>query len=108
MFYGFGGRTLDYFTHNIGPPTTDTGDLRDDDTPIDQEGYLTDLLGNRPVTTIETFAREVRPAGARQPQRKPFGRVSKDARGLAGVELHTAAARSEESHLGFTGAEPAD
>src|SRR5450432_4257011 len=40
-FYGFRGGALDYYSHG--------DDLWDDDVPIHQMGYLTDLLGSRAV-----------------------------------------------------------
>jgi len=61
QFYGFRGGVLDYYTHKFGPATSDTDDLWDDDTPIRQDGYLTDLLGNRAVSTIDRFARDSQP-----------------------------------------------
>jgi len=61
QFYGFRSGVLDYYTHKFGPATTDTDDLWDDDTPIRQDGYLTDLLGNRAISTIEAFARGGQP-----------------------------------------------
>ncbi|MGA8007000.1 MAG: sulfatase-like hydrolase/transferase, partial [Burkholderiales bacterium] len=60
-FYGFRGGVLDYYTHKFGSATTDTDDLWDDDTPIRQDGYLTDLLGSRAVSTVEGFARAGQP-----------------------------------------------
>jgi len=56
-FYGFRGGSIDYFTHKSGPPDTDTEDLWDDDVRIQQPGYLTDLLGNRAVEVVETYAK---------------------------------------------------
>lgn len=56
-FWGFRGGALDYFTHDAlkGP------DLWDDDRPIQQDGYLTDLLGDRCVKTVETLAKGDKP-----------------------------------------------
>jgi arylsulfatase A-like enzyme len=56
-FYGFRGGAIDYFTHKSGPPDTDTEDLWDDDVRIQQPGYLTDLLANRAVEVVETYAK---------------------------------------------------
>jgi len=61
QFYGFRGGVLDYYTHKFGPADTDTDDLWDDDTPIRQDGYLTDLLGNRAVAMVEQYARGGKP-----------------------------------------------
>ncbi len=55
-FWGFRGGALDYFTHKSGPPDTDTEDLWDDDTRIRQDGYLTDLLGDRACAAIAKYA----------------------------------------------------
>jgi arylsulfatase A-like enzyme len=56
-FYGFRGGALDYYTHKYGPPATDTEDLWDDDTKVHQDGYLTDLLGNRAVDVVDAYAK---------------------------------------------------
>jgi len=55
-FYGFRSGAVDYFTHKSGPPATDTEDLWDGDVRIRQTGYLTDLLGDRAVEAIDTYA----------------------------------------------------
>ena len=55
-FYGFRGGALDYYTHKAGPPATNTADLWEDDVPIQQMGYLTDLLGSRAVEVVNTSA----------------------------------------------------
>jgi arylsulfatase A-like enzyme len=60
-FYGFRAGVLDYFTHKYGPPASDTEDLWEDDVKIRQAGYLTDLLGNRAVDLVDTFAKSERP-----------------------------------------------
>ncbi len=60
-FYGFRGGALDYFTHKFGPPQSATEDLWDNDTKVQQSGYLTDLLGDRAVETIDGFAKSGRP-----------------------------------------------
>lgn len=60
-FWGFRGGALDYFTHKSGNATSDTDDLWDDNMPIHQAGYLTDLLGDRAVTIIRDSARGTRP-----------------------------------------------
>src|SRR5207248_487899 len=60
-FYGFRGGALDYFTHKFGPPQSATEDLWDDDTKVEQPGYLTDLLGNRAVEIVDSFAKSGRP-----------------------------------------------
>jgi arylsulfatase A-like enzyme len=60
-FFGFRGGSLDYFTHKSGPPQTDTHDLWDGDVKIHQIGYLTDLLGDRAVSEINSHARSGQP-----------------------------------------------
>jgi len=60
-FWGFRGGALDYFTHKAGPADTDTDDLWEDDVPIHQTGYLTDLLGGRAVSVIRDYAQAKRP-----------------------------------------------
>ena len=60
-FWGFRGGGLDYFTHKSGPAATDTGDLWEDDVKIEQNGYLTDLLGDRAVSIVRDAARARRP-----------------------------------------------
>lgn len=52
-FWGFRNGGIDYFTHEMmGHP-----DLWEDDAPITRAGYLTDLLGDQAVNTLERFAR---------------------------------------------------
>ena len=53
-FYGFRGGALDYFSHTGGGHQDD---LWDDDVPIHQIGYLTDLLGSRAVEVIRSYAK---------------------------------------------------
>lgn len=60
-FWGFRGGALDYFTHKTGPAGSNTGDLWDDDVPVAQTGYLTDLLGDRAVSLIREYAAGTRP-----------------------------------------------
>ena len=57
-FYGFRGGAVDYYTHlasNRKP------DLWDNDSSISQAGYLTELLGDRAVAAVSSFARRKRP-----------------------------------------------
>jgi arylsulfatase A-like enzyme len=56
-FYGFRGGALDYFSHANGQKD----DLWDDDVPIHQAGYLTDLLGSRAVEVINGHAKAPQP-----------------------------------------------
>jgi arylsulfatase A-like enzyme len=57
-FYGFRGGAVDYFSH-IG--TRGGEDLWDDDAPVHQAGYLTQLLGDRAVQIIDSFAKGGKP-----------------------------------------------
>ncbi len=58
QFWGFRTGTLDYYTHRNA---RDEPDLWDGDVPIEQAGYMTDLLGDRAVGAIEFYARGKRP-----------------------------------------------
>ena len=53
QFWGIRSGAVDYYSHQ-NPRGED--DLWDGETPIRQNGYLTDLLGDRAVRTIEDFA----------------------------------------------------
>lgn len=55
-FWGFRGGGVDYFTHKSGNARTNTDDLWDDDVPVHQAGYLTELLGDRAVKIITDYA----------------------------------------------------
>jgi arylsulfatase A-like enzyme len=56
-FWGFRTGTLDYYSHRNA---RGEDDLWDGDVAIQQGGYMTDLLGDRAVDTIEQLARDVR------------------------------------------------
>ena len=56
-FYGFRGGAVDYFSHS----GSRKDDLWDDDVPIHQTGYLTELLGNRTVDVIRSYAKSRQP-----------------------------------------------
>jgi arylsulfatase A-like enzyme len=70
-FYGFRGGALDYFNHtgrvSPGPGQDPAGgaavrlDLWDDTTPVEQAGYLTEMLGRRAVAEIDSWAAAHRP-----------------------------------------------
>jgi arylsulfatase A-like enzyme len=60
-FYGFRGGALDYFTHKPGTGADVSEDLWDQDAPVHQAGYLTELLGDRAVSVIRDYGREQRP-----------------------------------------------
>ena len=55
-FYGFRGGAVDYYTH-----ANQRADLWDDDVPVHQMGYLTDMLGNHAVDVINGYAKSARP-----------------------------------------------
>jgi arylsulfatase A-like enzyme len=57
-FYGFRGGAVDYYAHT---GTDQKDDLWDDDVPVHQMGYLTELLGNRAVDVINGAAKSARP-----------------------------------------------
>jgi len=57
-FYGFRGGGVDYYTH---ADVNQQDDLWDDDVPVHQIGYLTDLLGSRAVDVINGYAKSGRP-----------------------------------------------
>jgi arylsulfatase A-like enzyme len=58
QFWGFRTGALDYYTHRN---SRDEPDLWDGDVPIEQTGYMTDLLGDRAADVIERHARDRRP-----------------------------------------------
>jgi arylsulfatase A-like enzyme len=60
-FWGFRGGSLDYFTHKQGGAASATDDLWDNDVKIHQNGYLTDLLGQQAISSIEAYARAKTP-----------------------------------------------
>ena len=60
-FWGFRNGYVDYFTHKNAAADTNTDDLWDGDHPVQQTGYLTDLLGNHAVSFLETNRQAPRP-----------------------------------------------
>jgi arylsulfatase A-like enzyme len=60
-FWGFRSGGVDYFTHKSGGPDTDTDDLWDGDVKIHQNGYLTTLLGDQTVKSINEYAKAKQP-----------------------------------------------
>ena len=56
-FYGFRGGAVDYYAHGANQKD----DFWDNDVPIHENGYLTELLGNRAVETINAYAKSDRP-----------------------------------------------
>ena len=57
-YFGFHGGTLDYYTHT---GRTHKDDLWDGDTRIQETGYLTDLIGDRAVDAINSYAKAKQP-----------------------------------------------
>src|SRR5665213_4063503 len=57
-FFGFRGGVLDYFTHHASGGVQD---FWDGPMPVDQKGYLTDLLGQRAVAEIKTYSETRQP-----------------------------------------------
>ena len=58
QFYGIRSGAVDYYTHNN---TRGQHDLWDGDVSTQQTGYLTDLLGDRAVATIDGYAKTRQP-----------------------------------------------
>jgi arylsulfatase A-like enzyme len=62
-FFGIYSGAADYFNH--GPEATrsgaEAGQLHEGEVPVERHGYMTNLLGNRAVETIEGFARSNEP-----------------------------------------------
>jgi arylsulfatase A-like enzyme len=52
-FYGFHGGGVDYYAHT---GTTHKKDFWDGDVPIEKQGYMTDLLGDRAVELVQSLA----------------------------------------------------
>src|SRR5882724_451304 len=57
-FYGLRGGAVDYFSH-LNPFAKP--DLWDDDVPVHQTGYITDLLGSRAVEVVNGYAKSKQP-----------------------------------------------
>jgi arylsulfatase A-like enzyme len=58
QFYGIHSGTADYYSHHN---TRGAHDLWEGHEPVHDDGYLTDLLGDRAVRTIEAFAKQATP-----------------------------------------------
>ncbi len=56
-FWGYRGGAIDYFTHGL----MGHADLWDGDTPVQEAGYITDLLGDHAVAYLAGVARRDRP-----------------------------------------------
>jgi arylsulfatase A-like enzyme len=57
-FYGFRGGALDYYSHRA---VNQKDDLWDGDVLVHQTGYVTELLGNRAVDVVNSYARSRQP-----------------------------------------------
>jgi arylsulfatase A-like enzyme len=60
-FWGFYGGGVGYFSHKGNPAKDAPSELWHDDNRIQPPGYLTDLLGDRAVNVIYTYARAKKP-----------------------------------------------
>jgi len=60
-FWGIRGGGVDYFTHKSGAANTDTGDLWDGDVKIEKSGYMTDLIGDQAVASVDAYAKAKTP-----------------------------------------------
>jgi arylsulfatase A-like enzyme len=60
-FWGFRGGGVDYFTHKTGAADTDTDDLWEEDRPVEETGYLTELIGNHAVKVVTDYAKAKQP-----------------------------------------------
>jgi arylsulfatase A-like enzyme len=56
-FFGIWGGASDYFNHGPGSPTP----LYEDEVPVERHGYMTNLLGDRAVRTVEAYAKTKQP-----------------------------------------------
>jgi arylsulfatase A-like enzyme len=56
-FFGILGGAADYFNHG----SKSSAPLYEDEVPVDRAGYMTNLLGDRAVQTIEGYARSKQP-----------------------------------------------
>lgn len=56
-FWGLHGGGVDYFTHDFNGQA----DLWDGETPVEKVGYMTDLLADRTIATLEKRAKDKRP-----------------------------------------------
>jgi arylsulfatase A-like enzyme len=56
-FFGIWGGASDYFNHGPGSPAP----LYEDEVPVERHGYMTNLLGDRAVKTVEAYAKSKEP-----------------------------------------------
>lgn len=55
-FYGFRGGSIDYFSHKNGNLPDSERDLWENEVPIEETGYMTELLGQRCVRAVTDLA----------------------------------------------------
>jgi arylsulfatase A-like enzyme len=60
-FWGFRGGGLDYFTHKPSGAAGTKEDLWDNDVPVHRNGYLTELLGQQAIASIQAYAKAKTP-----------------------------------------------
>jgi arylsulfatase A-like enzyme len=62
-FFGIFGGAADYFNHGADHARTgaESYQLHEDEVPVERHGYMTNLLGDRAVETIETYSRSRQP-----------------------------------------------
>ena len=62
-FFGIYSGAADYFNHSpdAAQSGAEAGQLHEGEVPVERHGYMTNLLGNRAVETIEAFAKSKEP-----------------------------------------------
>jgi arylsulfatase A-like enzyme len=62
-FFGIFGGAADYFNHGVDASRggTESSQLHEQDVPVDRHGYMTNLLGDRAVQTVESYAKSKQP-----------------------------------------------
>src|SRR5262249_43942146 len=91
-FFGIYSGAADYFNH--GPDAAqsgaEAGQLHEGEVPVERHGYMTKLLGNRAVETIEAFAKSKEPfllslhfTAPLGPGRAPMTRPSRNASAIS-------------------------
>ena len=60
-FFGYQSGGVDYFTHRSSGTDPNSGDLWEGEKRIEREGYMTDLLADRAVSTLENLGRTKQP-----------------------------------------------
>ena len=63
QFFGIFGGAADYFNHGADARRTgaESSQLHEQEVPIERHGYMTNLLGDRAVQTVEGFAKSKEP-----------------------------------------------